>query len=142
MVCFSFLQVLLFLITLIIFSSLFFLKKILSHATSYSLNLLSLFYIPYLVISISEICSSGSIVSFFLLVPTVMTYKSSFMEEHGNPLQYSCLENPMDRGAWQATSPWCGKESDMTEATYHACSIILWACICWNVSVVILAGLG
>ena len=24
-------------------------------------------------------------------------------EEHGNPLQYSCLGNPMDRGAWQAT---------------------------------------
>ena len=22
---------------------------------------------------------------------------------HDNPLQYSCLENPMDRGAWQAT---------------------------------------
>jgi len=22
---------------------------------------------------------------------------------HGNTLQYSCLENPMDRGAWQAT---------------------------------------
>ena len=22
--------------------------------------------------------------------------------EHGNPLQYSCLENPIDRGAWQA----------------------------------------
>ena len=22
---------------------------------------------------------------------------------HGNPLQYSCLENPMDRGAWQST---------------------------------------
>ena len=21
-------------------------------------------------------------------------------KEHGNPLQYSCLENPMDRGAW------------------------------------------
>ena len=21
---------------------------------------------------------------------------------HGNPLQYSCLENPMDRGTWQA----------------------------------------
>ena len=21
---------------------------------------------------------------------------------HGNPLQYSCMENPMDRGAWQA----------------------------------------
>ena len=24
-------------------------------------------------------------------------------EGEGNPLQYSCLENPMDRGAWQAT---------------------------------------
>ena len=24
-------------------------------------------------------------------------------EEHGNPLQYSCLENPMFRGAWGAT---------------------------------------
>ena len=24
-------------------------------------------------------------------------------EENGNPLQYSCLENPMDRGAWWAT---------------------------------------
>ena len=22
---------------------------------------------------------------------------------HGNPLQFSCLENPMDRGAWRAT---------------------------------------
>ena len=23
--------------------------------------------------------------------------------EHGDPLQYSCLEDPMDRGAWRAT---------------------------------------
>ena len=23
--------------------------------------------------------------------------------EHGNPLQYSCLENPTDRGSWEAT---------------------------------------
>ena len=35
---------------------------------------------------------------------------------HGNPLQYSCLENPMDRGAWRATySPCVRKESNMTE---------------------------
>ena len=34
----------------------------------------------------------------------------------GNPLQYFCLNNPMDRGAWWATySPWGRKESDMTE---------------------------
>ena len=29
--------------------------------------------------------------------------KRSPDEGNGNPLQYSCLENPMDRGAWQAT---------------------------------------
>ena len=28
---------------------------------------------------------------------------SSLGEGNGKPLQYSCLENPMDRGAWQAT---------------------------------------
>ena len=26
-----------------------------------------------------------------------------FEERNGNPLQYSCLENPMARGAWRAT---------------------------------------
>ena len=30
-------------------------------------------------------------------------------EENGNPLQYSCLENPMDGGAWQATVPGVAK---------------------------------
>ena len=36
-------------------------------------------------------------------------------EGHGNPLQYSCLGNPMDRGAWQATYSLRGsKESDVT----------------------------
>ena len=34
---------------------------------------------------------------------------------NGNPLQYPCLENPMDRGAWWATNPWGGKELDTTE---------------------------
>ena len=37
---------------------------------------------------------------------------------NSNPLQYSCLENPMDRGAWQADySPWDRKESDITKHT-------------------------
>ena len=27
----------------------------------------------------------------------------SLGEGHGSPLQYSCLENPMDRGAWRTT---------------------------------------
>ena len=31
---------------------------------------------------------------------------------HDNPLQYSCLENPMERGAWRATVHGVTKESD------------------------------
>ena len=34
---------------------------------------------------------------------------------HLNPLQYSCLGNPMDRGAWQASVHGVAKELDMTE---------------------------
>ena len=36
-------------------------------------------------------------------------------EGHGNPLQNSGLENPMDRGAWQGRT-----ESDTTEVTLHS----------------------
>ena len=36
-------------------------------------------------------------------------------EGNGNPLQYSCLENSTDRGAWQATVQKGCKGSDTTE---------------------------
>ena len=35
-------------------------------------------------------------------------------EGNGNPRKYSCLGNPMDRGAWWATVHGITKESDMT----------------------------
>ena len=38
-------------------------------------------------------------------------------EGSGNPLQYFCLENPMDRKAWRATFHEDTKGSDMTEVT-------------------------
>ena len=38
-------------------------------------------------------------------------------EGNGNPLQYSCLEKPMDRGAVVGDSPCGRKEADTTEAT-------------------------
>ena len=41
--------------------------------------------------------------------------------EHGNPLQYSCLDNPMDRGAWRATVHGVA-QLNMTEGTEHACA--------------------
>ena len=36
---------------------------------------------------------------------------------HGNPIQSSRLENPMDRGAWQATVHEVSKSQTQTEAT-------------------------
>ena len=36
---------------------------------------------------------------------------------NGNPLQYSCLENPMDREAWWATVHVVAKSQNTTEAT-------------------------
>ena len=36
-------------------------------------------------------------------------------EGNGNPLQYFCQRNPMDRGAWWATVHGVAKESDTTE---------------------------
>ena len=46
---------------------------------------------------------------------------------HGNPLQYSCLENALDRGAWWGT--WGCKESDTTEqlsTAQHSTDRKLW----------------
>ena len=50
----------------------------------------------------------------------------SIGEGNGTPLQYSCLENPMDRGAWWAavhgvTKSWT-RLSDFT-LTFHFCAL-------------------
>ena len=37
------------------------------------------------------------------------------LEEEGNPLLYSCLGNPIDRGTWQATVHGIAKELDKTQ---------------------------
>ena len=38
---------------------------------------------------------------------------------NGNPLQYSCLENPMDRGAWRATARGIAKSQTQLRLTTH-----------------------
>jgi len=47
-------------------------------------------------------------------------------EGHGNALQYFCLENPMDRGAWQDTVHGAAKELDKIEATDHKKILSYW----------------
>ena len=43
----------------------------------------------------------------------------------GNPLQYSCLENPMDRGVWQATVHRAAKSQTLLKQfNMHAHSVI------------------
>ena len=46
---------------------------------------------------------------------------------NGNPLQYSCLENPMDRGAWWATKSEVHgvRESQKTRLSEHECTQLL-----------------
>ena len=48
----------------------------------------------------------------------------------GNPLQYSCLENPMDRGAWQATVQ-SQKELDPTQAQRETLSFRCFFVLFW-----------
>ena len=42
---------------------------------------------------------------------------------HGNPLQYSCLENPMDRGAWWgAVHRVAKRQTQLKQLSTHTCS--------------------
>ena len=55
------------------------------------------------------------------LVKYILSYIGR--EVNGNPLQYSCLENPMDRGAWQAAVHGGHKELDTTEQLHFHFSL-------------------
>ena len=54
----------------------------------------------------------------------------SLGEGNGNPFQYSCLENPMDRGAWQSTVYEVSRVG-YNWATNHAYTIYFCPFICW-----------
>ena len=46
-------------------------------------------------------------------------------EENGNPLHYSCLETPMDRGAWRATVHRVAQSwTHLKRLSMHACRLL------------------
>ena len=74
-------------------------------------NLLLLFWgFPGGLDSNESTCNAGDLG----LIPGLGRFPG---EGHGNPLQYFCLENPMDRGTWWAYSLWGRTELDTTKAT-------------------------
>ena len=66
--------------------------------------------LPWLLRSKESACNAGNTGDLSLTPGS----ERSPGEGNGNPLQYSCLENPMDRGAWGATVHGVAKESDTT----------------------------
>ena len=82
--------------------------------------LLSLWFV-----CISNVCAVASSRSLFGFCSCIVL---CYREGSGKPLQYSCLESPMDGGAWQTTVHGVA-ESDTTEVTEHACSTLLYDCI-------------
>ena len=61
----------------------------------------SCFGLPWWLSGKESACSAGATGDLDL----IPRWGSSSGRGHGNPLQYSCLENPMDGGAWWATVP-------------------------------------
>ena len=51
-------------------------------------------------------------------------------EGNGNPLQYSCLENPVDREAWHAVVP--GVSKSQIQQSAHTCNLIGAGVKTWN----------
>ena len=63
---------------------------------------------PHSLVSKESVCNAGDPVS-------IPGSGRSPGEGNGNLLQYCCLENPMDKGSWQATGHGLAKELDRTE---------------------------
>ena len=67
--------------------------------------------LPWLLSGKESACNTGDTRD----VGSIPGLGRSAGEGNGNPLKYSYLENPMDRGVWWATVHGVTKESDMTE---------------------------
>ena len=53
-------------------------------------------------------------------------------KRNGNPLQYSCLENPMDRGTWAAVHRVAKSQTRLKQLSAHASNTALRASVSWS----------
>ena len=76
----------------------------LTHQASSETGNVSKVEMPLLVIvSIAAFSRDMAAKVYSIKLSSILIFSTTLLrEENGNPLQYSCLENPMDRGAWQA----------------------------------------
>ena len=92
-----------------------------------SLKLSSFLFIPFFLSCSTSVMSTftSSLLgySFSVTSSTVDSFKCVLNGEgNGNPLQYSCLENPTDRGAWWAAVHGVAKSRTLLEwLSMHAC---------------------
>ena len=76
----------------------------------------TVFELPWWLNGKESVCNAGD-------VRSVLGFRRSPGGGNGTPLQYSCLGNPMDRGAWWATVHGVTKESEKTPQLSHHVSI-------------------
>ena len=79
----------------------------------------------------SKLISSGNHVCFRVLASEMWGLGRSPGEGNGNPLQYSCQNNPMDRGAWQTTIHGVQRPG-YNWVTKHACMLVWDSNIYWE----------
>ena len=56
------------------------------------------------------------------LIPGLGTWEDPLQKEMATPLKYSCLENSMDRGAWQATVHKDTESQRLLSDSMHTCT--------------------
>ena len=105
---------------MLVFLSIFHHREFISPALLSSLFLFSINYVFKLYPGGSEVKASACSVGNPGSIPGS---GRSPGEGNGNPLQYSCLENPMDGGAQQVL-PWGCKESDTTEQLHFLSALL------------------
>ena len=92
--------------------------------------LISRFWVSQVALGVKDLSASAGDIRDLGSIPGL---GRSPGEVNGNPLQYFCLENSMDRGAWWTIVHRLA-ESDMTEATWHRA--LGFSCLTYHVGII------